>query len=237
MTASPPIQLLEELGRGSTAVVWRAVLSEEFRGLPAGSEVACKRYFPTEAARSCQAREARVGGSVQAEGLIRLYGSGEDSEGPWLLMELLPGRNLEEVLSEEHALPEPLVRSIGKQLSGAQLAHARGGSFVFDAEDVVAFNPLDRNSRTRRAVQNYCSQKTSCDDEAAKENQATRYDGTVSDPGKCCKTCSISGQTFRLDWDTFSNAHSRGKKKNPLPLYQWCGLDSPKVGLLDWPRS
>ena len=127
MTASPPIQLLEELGRGSTAVVWRAVLSEEFRGLPAGSEVACKRYFPTEAARKCQAREARIGGSVQAEGLIRLYGSGEDSEGPWLLMELLPGRNLEEVLSEEHALAEPLVRSIGKQLSGALAGlHAEG---------------------------------------------------------------------------------------------------------------
>ena len=117
MTASPPIQLLEELGRGSTAVVWRAALTEELRGLPIGSEVACKRYFTGDAARACQAREARVGETVQAEGLIQIYASGEDTEGPWLLMELLPGRNLGEVLAEEHALPEPLVRSIGRQLS------------------------------------------------------------------------------------------------------------------------
>ena len=119
MTASPPIQLLEELGRGSTAVVWRATLTENLCGIPQGSEVACKRYFSGKEARACQEREARVGESVQAEGLIRIYAHGEDAEGPWLLMELLPGRNLGEVLAEERSLPEPLVRSIGRQLAGA----------------------------------------------------------------------------------------------------------------------
>jgi len=124
---SPPITLLEELGRGSTAVVWRAALTEELLGLPVGAELACKRYLNEGGARACHEREARIGEAVQAEGLIKVYAAGIDSEGPWLLMELIPGRNLGEVLAEEHALPEPLVRSIGRQLASAMTAlHEHG---------------------------------------------------------------------------------------------------------------
>jgi len=127
MSNSPPITLLEELGRGATAVVWRAALTEPTDGLAEGAEVACKRFYDSPEARACHAREAQVGGAVRAEGLMRHYAGGEDDEGPWILMELIPGRNLAEVLAEEHALAEPLVRSIGRQLFGALAALHREG--------------------------------------------------------------------------------------------------------------
>ncbi len=127
MSTPPPITLLEERGRGSTAVVWRAALTEPTDGLAQGAEVACKRFHDNPEARACYAREAHVGGAVQSEGLIRHHAAGEDDEGPWILMELIPGRNLAEVLAEEHALAEPLVRSIGRQLSCALAAlHSEG---------------------------------------------------------------------------------------------------------------
>ncbi|MCH2106326.1 MAG: serine/threonine protein kinase [Planctomycetes bacterium] len=122
MLTPPPVTLQEELGRGSTAVVWRAALTEPVAELPLGAEVACKRFHDDPEARACYAREAQVGEAVVAEGLIRQYAAGEDDEGPWVLMELIPGRNLAEVLAEERALAEPLVRSIGRQLSGALAA-------------------------------------------------------------------------------------------------------------------
>lgn len=108
-------------------MVWSATLTSVVDGLAIGAEVACKRYFDDAGARRCHAREARLADAVRAEGLLRVYASGEDAEGPWLLMELIPGRNLAEVLAEEHALAEPLVRSIGRQLAGALAAlHAVG---------------------------------------------------------------------------------------------------------------
>ena len=127
MQTPPPVTLLEELGRGSTAVVWRAALTEPIAALPAATEVACKRYLDAPEARACYVREAEIGATINATGLVKHYASGEDDEGPWVLMELIPGRNIAEVLAQEHALAEPLVRSIGRQLASALAALHEAG--------------------------------------------------------------------------------------------------------------
>ena len=64
MQTPPPVTLLEELGRGSTAVVWRAALTEPIAALPAATEVACKRYLDAPEARACYVREAEIGATI-----------------------------------------------------------------------------------------------------------------------------------------------------------------------------
>ena len=76
---------------------------------------------------------------------------------------------------------------------------------------------------------NYCAynwKTQSCAAEAAKEDKATAYDGSKAEPGRCCKVCEMSGVTYHLNWNTFSNTQSRGNAKTPLQLWQYCGVES-----------
>ena len=127
----PRFRLDRELGTGTSGRVWHGVLLEDAALAPAGTEVAVKYLHPRlendATALAAFETEARAGLAARHAGLVEVLGSGRDAKGQCIVMRFVGGRSLREVLREEGALPEPRVRSIGKQIAGALAAlHAAG---------------------------------------------------------------------------------------------------------------
>ncbi len=127
----PPFELGEELGAGRGARVYLARLLEPLGGLAADTQVAVKVLNPEHAGDpdvlSALEIEYRVGSTVRSDGLVRHLARGRSGPGPWIVMAYVPGRSLREVLEEEGPLPEPLLRSVARDLAGALGAlHAAG---------------------------------------------------------------------------------------------------------------
>jgi len=127
----PRFKLDRELGTGTSGRVWHGVLLEPAGGAPAGTELAVKYLHPRlendAGALAAFETEARAGLAASHPGLVHVLASGRDAKGRCILMRFVAGRSLREVLREEGALPEPRVRSIGKQIAGALAAlHAAG---------------------------------------------------------------------------------------------------------------
>lgn len=131
--SEPRFRLEEEIGEGASSRVWRARLEQAWGGRPAGTTVAVKRLRPEwhddADARAAFEREALIGLSVRAPGLLAVLGHGEGDEGPWIASDLVGGRDLGEVLADTGALPEPLVRRIALRLAGA-LEALHGAGFL-----------------------------------------------------------------------------------------------------------
>ncbi len=129
--SAPRFRLEAELGSGATGSVARGVLLEPAGGWPAGTAVAVKYLHPEltddAGARERFENEARVGSAVDHPGVVRVLGTGSDARGRFLVMPFVAGETLRAVLAREGALPEPLVRSVGRTLSGGLAAlHAAG---------------------------------------------------------------------------------------------------------------
>jgi serine/threonine protein kinase/tetratricopeptide (TPR) repeat protein len=130
-TARPHFRLDRELGTGTSGRVFHAVLTEGFGSYPAGFELAVKYQHAElgEDARAQSAFDAEeiAGRAVVHPGIVHLIDSGRDERGRFLVMPFVPGRNLREVVHELGVLPEPLARSIARQISGGLAAlHAAG---------------------------------------------------------------------------------------------------------------
>ncbi len=131
LTPLPRFKLDRELGTGTSGRVWHGVLLDPAGSAPAGTAVAVKYLHPRlendAGARAAFETEARAGLAARHPGLVEVLGSGRDAKGHCIVMRFVAGRSLREVLREEGALPEPRVRSIGKQIAGALAAlHAAG---------------------------------------------------------------------------------------------------------------
>ncbi|MEE8469473.1 MAG: protein kinase, partial [Planctomycetota bacterium] len=128
----PKFEFDRELGRGTTGRVRLARLTEPFAGLPAGAEVAVKelrRSADDPRAREAFAREARAGRATEHPHLVRVLHEGEGRDGPYLLMQYVPGRSLRQALLEHGRMPEPQVRSVIRQVAaGLGALHAAGWS-------------------------------------------------------------------------------------------------------------
>lgn len=128
---TPRIESLRELGRGATSTVRLARLEEALEEWPKGSLVAVKRLLPEHRddarARRALLEEAEVARAARHPSLVRVLAAGEDAEGPFLAMELLPGVDLRTLLERERVLPEGQVRRFAEELAGALAAlHATG---------------------------------------------------------------------------------------------------------------
>ncbi len=114
-----PYALLAEIGRGSFGVVLRA------RDLRSGQLVAIKRLLgrcsELDLARFQQ--EAQAGQRVRHPNVAALLDTGQDALGPYLVFELVEGRDLGQVLRTDGPLPDRRVAELGLALTGA-LAHA-----------------------------------------------------------------------------------------------------------------
>ncbi len=112
-------ELLDEIGSGGMATVWRA------RDRRLGRIVAFKRPHPAPRGSTVLARfarEARVAATVSHQHLVAVYDAGEDGAGPFLVMELIDGPSLDSVRVDTQQ-----VATIGAQVAaGLAALHAAG---------------------------------------------------------------------------------------------------------------
>ncbi|MGW4793098.1 protein kinase domain-containing protein [Nonomuraea sp. NPDC004297] len=122
-------QLIAPLGRGTMGTVWRA------RDRALGREVAVKeiRQDPglTEEQRAelreRMVREGRIASRISHPSVASIHDVLIHENSPWIIMELIEARSLEQVIEEEGPLPPRLVAEIGVDLLGAlRAAHAQG---------------------------------------------------------------------------------------------------------------
>jgi serine/threonine protein kinase len=121
--------LLAELGRGGSAVVYRA------RDRQLGREVALKavRLAPTLSARERAlevtrlAREARTTARLTHPHIVTVYAVHELRDGLAVAMQYVPGRSLKQLLADEGPMaPAPAVRLLGEVAAALAYAHAHG---------------------------------------------------------------------------------------------------------------
>ncbi|WP_169983400.1 serine/threonine-protein kinase [Microbispora sp. H10836] len=121
-------ELRTRIGRGTMGTVWRAY----DRSL--GREIAVKeiRQDPSLSPRQRQElrermmREGRMAARVSHPSVATIHDVIVSDGIPWIIMELVEGRSLEQVIDEEGPLPPRLVAEIGYDLLGAlRAAHAR----------------------------------------------------------------------------------------------------------------
>src|SRR5271165_1262073 len=122
--------LLEQpIGRGAMGVVWRG------RDQLLDREVAVKEVVLSASigvderhnAYQRTLREARTAARLSHRGVVTVYDVAEEDGRPWIVMELVPSRSLDQVLTVERRLTPLRAGRIGQQLLAAlAAAHAVG---------------------------------------------------------------------------------------------------------------
>jgi HAMP domain-containing protein len=118
-------ELVERIGEGAMAEVWRAYDPGIDRVLAIKILKAEFRRNPEYTARFL--REAKAAGALAHPSIVTIYDVGEADGFPYIAMELLDGAPLDQVLAEEGALSDERVLAIGGQLASAlSYAHLSG---------------------------------------------------------------------------------------------------------------
>ena len=122
-------RLKEPIGRGAMGTVWcgwdevldREVAVKELRiseGLP--EEERAKAYQRTR-------REARTAARLSHPGLVTVFDVAEEDGCPWIVMELVHARSLDQIIAQDGPLSPPRAADAGRQLLAAlATAHAAG---------------------------------------------------------------------------------------------------------------
>ena len=120
-----PYEVLEEIGRGGMGVVLRA-FDPALRSVVA-VKVMAPLLATTATARQRFLREARAAAAVRNEYVIGIQGVGEANGLPYLVMEYIAGRSLQDRLDKGGPLDVAEVLRIGRQAAeGLAAAHAQG---------------------------------------------------------------------------------------------------------------
>ncbi|MEV0596303.1 serine/threonine-protein kinase [Nonomuraea cavernae] len=122
-------ELLDQLGRGGMGIVWRA------RDVTIGREVAVKQVLlppglsPADQAalRHRLIHEARTAAGIRHPAVVAVHDVVEDAGEPWIVMELVRGRSLDQVVKTGGPMSPSWAASVGLfVLSALASAHARG---------------------------------------------------------------------------------------------------------------
>jgi tRNA A-37 threonylcarbamoyl transferase component Bud32 len=115
------------IGRGGMGVVWRA------RDELLGRDVAVKEMIwpphlteqEQQVASRRATREAQMAARLSHHNVVRIYDIVEEDDHPWIVMELLPYRSLQEMLAADGPLPPARAAQIGLGILAAlRAAHA-----------------------------------------------------------------------------------------------------------------
>ncbi len=120
--AIPEFELVEELGRGATTAVYRA--------LRAGEEYAVKvkeLTGPDDPARITFRREAAILAAIRHPCLGKVYAVGDDGLVAYLVMELIGGQSLAEVIDSDGPLDEERTMAVASDVASALDAAHRVG--------------------------------------------------------------------------------------------------------------
>ncbi len=117
-------RLVERLGEGEMGVVYRA---EQPGGPPVAVKVLGDRLADSPDQRERFEREARALFGLQHPHILAAHDFGVVAGRPYLVMELLEGRPLEEIVDAHGPLPpEEAVRLVGQVLEALAFAHRQG---------------------------------------------------------------------------------------------------------------
>ncbi len=94
-------------------------------------------------------REARTAARLGHPGVVTVYDVVEEDGRPWIVMELIRGRSLQDHIKKEGVLAPRLVAEIGRQMLGALSAAHEAGILH---RDVKPSNVLVTEARSKRAV-------------------------------------------------------------------------------------
>ena len=116
---------IEQIGTGGMATVWRA------KDTLLGRFVAIKRLLPHLAGDPVAAqrfdREAQAAAGLSHPGIVTVFDSGVDAEGPFIVLELIEGPTLADHLAETGPLdPASVVAIVSQVASALDHAHAQG---------------------------------------------------------------------------------------------------------------
>ncbi|HEY0303907.1 MAG TPA: TonB family protein [Longimicrobiales bacterium] len=117
-------EIVGELGRGGTAVVYRA------RERELGRDVAIKVVRSSDDAEAVArlAREAKLVAALRHPNVVPLLGIKHLAEGIALIMQHVPGRTLKQAIRQDGQLPIPFVEHVLREVASAlDYAHKRHG--------------------------------------------------------------------------------------------------------------
>jgi eukaryotic-like serine/threonine-protein kinase len=115
------------LGSGGMAVVYRA--EDDVLGRTVALKTLHDRYAEMPSFRRRFRQEARAMASLDHENIVKVYDISQDGEVPFIVVECVPGRDVEDLLANRRGgrLNEQFVRRIAEQLLLAlSYAHRRG---------------------------------------------------------------------------------------------------------------
>jgi serine/threonine protein kinase len=140
-------EAIEQIGTGGMATVWRA------RDTLLGRQVAIKRLLPHLASDPVAAarfsREAQAAARLSHPGIVTVFDSGEDVEGPFIVLELIEGLTLADHLAGTGPLePATAIDIVSQVASALDHAHSQG---VIHRDIKPANVILDHDGRARLA--------------------------------------------------------------------------------------
>ncbi|MBB2946249.1 serine/threonine-protein kinase [Actinoplanes lutulentus] len=121
-------RLLNELGRGGMAVVWRAL--DEVLNRPVAVKVLAGRYADDDRFRARILHEARAAATLSHPNIAQIYDFGESDENgqpvPYVVMELINGPTLQQRVARGPIPPRTVFRICGEIAAALAVAHADG---------------------------------------------------------------------------------------------------------------
>jgi eukaryotic-like serine/threonine-protein kinase len=121
-------KLLNELGSGGMAVVWRA--RDEVLGRPVAVKLLASRYSGDPQSRARIRSEARAAANLSHPNIAQVYDYGEADEGgvprPYVVMELVNGPTLQQRMASGPLPPRTVFRICGEVAAALAAAHAEG---------------------------------------------------------------------------------------------------------------
>jgi eukaryotic-like serine/threonine-protein kinase len=117
------------VGRGAMGIVWRGRDELLHRDVAVKQVQLTALTLPAEAELAYQRtlREARTAARLSHPAVVTVFDVVEEDGSPWIIMEFIGGRSLEQVIAEDGPLPPLYAAELGARLLGAlETAHAAG---------------------------------------------------------------------------------------------------------------